>query len=65
MNIEGMDFLLFLNGLFFVLALYFTLSFFQYLKEDDMGGTRQAKRWAVICFALAITSLSFLLYDKI
>lgn len=63
MEIGGFDILLVLACLFFTSTLYFTLTFFQYLKEDDLRGSRQAKLGAVICFALGFAIMLIVLFS--
>ncbi|WP_277587150.1 hypothetical protein [Psychrobacillus antarcticus] len=39
---------------FIILCFYFTLSFFQHLKQGDARLTRQSKLGAVICLAISL-----------
>ncbi|EDL66476.1 hypothetical protein [Bacillus sp. SG-1] len=43
-----------LSAILMVFCYYFTLSFFQYLKEGDARLVSQSKKWAVICLALSL-----------
>lgn len=43
-----------LSIVFIVLCFYFTLTFFQYLKEEDARLTKQSKLGAVICLAVSL-----------
>lgn len=43
-----------LSIVFIVLCLYFTLTFFQYLKQEDARLTKQSKFGAVICLAVSL-----------
>lgn len=43
-----------LSIVFIVLCFYFTLTFFQYLKQEDARLTKQSKLGAVICLAASL-----------
>ena len=45
--------LVILSALFLVFCFYFTLTFFEYLREDDRRIIRQAKTGAIACLAIA------------
>jgi len=48
-----------LSSVFFILCFYFTLTFFQNLKTDDVRGIKQNKFAAVFCLAFAILVPAF------
>ncbi|MCG3088716.1 hypothetical protein [Sporosarcina cyprini] len=43
-----------LSLILFILCFYFTLTFFQYVKADDMRLAKQSKAAAVGCIALGL-----------
>ena len=45
--------------IFLVLCFYFTLMYFQYLKEDDDRLIKQSRLVAVICLAIALLVPAF------
>ena len=44
---------------FAVISFYYTLTFFEYLRQDDERVIKQTKRWAIINFALTLIIVVF------
>ena len=64
-EIGGLEVLLFLFGLFSVLTFYFTLTFFQLMREGERVELSRAKRLAVVSFAANIAVLLVILYGTL